>query len=408
MTSRIIFISSLILTFIAFIKNYHRLSIHSKTIILNQPTITNDSLLPNTITTTETQTSSIQSNNLNKTLPKPHNNHNFFSPISYIHIPKTGGSTIINHLISWAGNESVCNEMELYPGEKIGTCPIRCEPYYNSKKYTIYSGHIGFGFCNKISKSIMDNGFIFATFRQPVNRMVSYIRMMLDPSRTFYGKGQSQMYHIPQKKIFVDANGTRYMTKIKFVPVPKINHITNGRRQRGSKKIMIRIPLAQQNQTSSPTTSFNTIAYVNSLIQATNSSKMLRDKRIRSVRKALLKLGKKQASMLCHYNKTWMEQTMSDKILLQCALNNLNRLNAIGITENLNDLIPVLKVQLPWLIPQTFMSWSKYNEARNNELTISSTSLKILQQYAQVDIKVYEEAIKLAESHHQLYVERFS
>jgi hypothetical protein len=218
----------------------------------------------------------------------------------------------------------------------------------------MFSGHIGFGFCDEVAQDFERDAFIFAVLRNPVDRIVSYIDMMLDPTRHFFGRGESALYQ--------GATLDGYLQVDRVISTSDLLNSTLARIIPG---------------------------------------------KVRALRKSLMKQGKIQATMLCHYNKTLVKTTMSDHQLLQCALKNLHRLDAVGITERLDDLVPILTTQLT-VIPDSFKKWPRRNEARGNRTKISATSHQILQRYAAVDIAVYREAVKLSAIQHARAMECLS
>ena len=85
--------------------------------------------------------------------------------------------------------------------------------------------------------------------------------------------------------------------------------------------------------------------------------------------------------------------TITEEFMLQRALENLEKMDVVGITEKLNRMIVQLKFHLGHIIFPSFQSWPEANEIPNNKKsTRDDESLRILQDWSWADQQLYKAA----------------
>ena len=88
--------------------------------------------------------------------------------------------------------------------------------------------------------------------------------------------------------------------------------------------------------------------------------------------------------------------TFTDEFLLNRAKTNLRKLDVIGITENLNDMISQLRFHLQLVYPG-FKTWPEANEIKvEKKSEIDLEAREILRKWSWADHALYEEALKLS------------
>jgi len=116
-------------------------------------------------------------------------------------------------------------------------------------------------------------------------------------------------------------------------------------------------------------------------------------------------LGVQQARFICGYHCMGPEAVVMAKNLtieqeadriMQRAMHNLPKINAIGVLERFPELIPQLKYQFDF-VPLAFKAWPRENTVKPKKKTVlSDQAMAILRQWARHDIILYERASKLA------------
>jgi hypothetical protein len=236
--------------------------------------------------------------------------------IQYIHIPKTGGTSIEKAMWGWNHGVVFRNNHVNIDGSNE-----KCAPA--SPNYFLLAGHRGYGFCKDIKES-KRGLFTFTALRDPVSRAIS----LYDMEKALKGK------------FFTRVFGTRPLKEW----------------------------LREFNKTE----------------------------KIEEGEAFLRFMGSQQARFLCGY-ECFLPKNKSmnhESYLLAKAKQNLPLVDAVGITERLNDIIPQLKLHLRWL-PVGFRSWPHNNERRGHS-DVDDQARAILASYSQTDMELYKMAEKIA------------
>lgn len=111
-------------------------------------------------------------------------------------------------------------------------------------------------------------------------------------------------------------------------------------------------------------------------------------------------MGSQQCRFLCGYECFLPKnRSMNDpNYLFERAKENLLKLDAVGVTERMDELIPQLKFHLRWL-PVGFNSWPHDNKVKNpdEKSEMDDDAWEILEQYSQPDMKLHALADELAD-----------
>jgi hypothetical protein len=114
---------------------------------------------------------------------------------------------------------------------------------------------------------------------------------------------------------------------------------------------------------------------------------------------ALLKyMATQQVRFMCGYecflpkNKTMNEPS----VMLARALKNIRKLDAVGITSAMNDLVDQLKLHFRWL-PTGFKVWPHANTAKVVKSRLDDQSRAILESWSKEDIALYKITEQIAE-----------
>ena len=107
-----------------------------------------------------------------------------------------------------------------------------------------------------------------------------------------------------------------------------------------------------------------------------------------------------QTRFLCGYEcmgpNVRGNETYTDAFMLRKAKANLRKLDVVGITERLDDLIPVLKMHLQ-LVPRGFSRWPESNSLPPSKKSkIDDEAKAILAKWAWADRELYAEADAIA------------
>ena len=93
-------------------------------------------------------------------------------------------------------------------------------------------------------------------------------------------------------------------------------------------------------------------------------------------------------------------ETYTDAFMLKRALANLNKIDAIGITERLNELIPILRLHLEF-VPPTFHKWPEANSMSGRRKSrLDAEAHAILDRWAWADRELYRVADAMAAKQH--------
>lgn len=135
-----------------------------------------DSVILTPSSISSSSSSSIQCSKHTKRNLKPGKSISF----QYIHIPKAGGTTIQESLISWGKKQSF--KTYIHDGGKLHwDCP---ETFFNKNPGLVLLGHRGYGYCqrfwNQTSLSPPPNLLVAVVLREPVSRFRSLFDYIMD------------------------------------------------------------------------------------------------------------------------------------------------------------------------------------------------------------------------------------
>lgn len=248
--------------------------------------------------------------------------------LQYVHLPKTGGTSVQLAMVRWTYYSSRNTLLFKSDEASIKGSSTICPP--GAEAASILIGHRGFGFCGEVERS--PRGLVtFATFRRSASRIVS----------------------------LVDYNVNRM----------------NPRAMR----LFGREPLA-------------------TLIKRYNSTRDVVEEG-----EALLRFaGSQQVRFMCGYEclgpNAAHNQTITLGFMMQRAMENVDKLDMIGLTEELNECIRQVRFHLALQRP-SFSEWPEANGAPGNKRRKSSVVLlmddeakAILDEWARPDQELYEHA----------------
>jgi hypothetical protein len=104
--------------------------------------------------------------------------------------------------------------------------------------------------------------------------------------------------------------------------------------------------------------------------------------------------GSQQVRFMCGYEcmgpNAYLNATMTLPFMMKRAIANLKKVDVIGLTEQLNDVIIQLKFHLPFL-KRRFGSWPDANEMSNRKKSLlDEQSMAIIEEWAKPDQQFYE------------------
>lgn len=105
-------------------------------------------------------------------------------------------------------------------------------------------------------------------------------------------------------------------------------------------------------------------------------------------------LGNQQTRYMCGYDCDSTKMTMEQ--MLARALQNLNQVEALGVTEALNDLLKQLQYKLFWF-PQKLSSWPEKNRHAGKKSVVDEQAWSILKAWSRNDVVLYEKALALSQ-----------
>jgi hypothetical protein len=242
----------------------------------------------------------------------------------YVHIPKTGGTSIQMEIAQWVFRTDVKIVLMKNDEPKIRGSSFACPPHVKEASYLI--GHRGFGYCEAIEMA-PKGLFTFATFRSSVSRIVS----LFD-----YNMGREELRSV---RVFGNTPLNTWVKRFNSTP-----ELEEGER--------------------------------------------------------LLRFhGSQQVRFMCGYEcigpNAWHNHTISLPYMMKRAVENLKKLDVIGLTEHLNDVIPQLRFHIPYL-PGGFKQWPVENHTTKNKRSVlDEQSLAILAEWGRPDAELYKIASEL-------------
>ena len=94
--------------------------------------------------------------------------------------------------------------------------------------------------------------------------------------------------------------------------------------------------------------------------------------------------------------------TYTEEYMLQRALENLRKTDAVAVTEHLDGLVDQLKLHIKW-IPARAQGWTHQNIVPNSmKSVLDDEAREILAKWGWADMKLYEEAREIALAKNQL------
>jgi hypothetical protein len=90
------------------------------------------------------------------------------------------------------------------------------------------------------------------------------------------------------------------------------------------------------------------------------------------------------------YSKTRAARFSEEEMLVQ-ALKNLNQTECVAVLDNLDSLIPQMKVHLPWYSPR-YKKFPLDNKHSGKKSTVNESNMKLLRKWMDVEIRFYEAA----------------
>jgi hypothetical protein len=102
--------------------------------------------------------------------------------IYHVHVPKTGGTSINHEFLSLGGEDGALLYTRLWKRRRTHFLKSGDYVFVGWNVFLIEEGHYHFGFSHSpLSQlDLPDNTFVFTCLRDPVDRMLSYYRMLLD------------------------------------------------------------------------------------------------------------------------------------------------------------------------------------------------------------------------------------
>lgn len=122
--------------------------------------------------------------------------------------------------------------------------------------------------------------------------------------------------------------------------------------------------------------------------------------------------GQQQSRFMCGYMCMGPiakgNKNLTEEVVLKTALKNLAKLDVIGLTEELDEMIPQLKFHLPQLIPRKFTVFPRENVYKRERSVLDDEARSIMKEWARVDEELYRQAKILYEKKKKLASECLS
>lgn len=114
--------------------------------------------------------------------------------------------------------------------------------------------------------------------------------------------------------------------------------------------------------------------------------------------------GSQQTRFMCGYECMGPDvyghkDEMTEEYMLQRAKENLRKMDVVGITEKLDQLINLLRFHLTW-VPKNFVSWPRDNVLVDTKFVkseLDEESRRILEEWSWTDRELYKEALEINE-----------
>lgn len=111
--------------------------------------------------------------------------------------------------------------------------------------------------------------------------------------------------------------------------------------------------------------------------------------------RAFVGLSKQQTSFMCGYNCIGIQgRKVPDEEKLRLALENLKKCDVVTIMEELDAFIPQLRMHVNW-VPEKLHHFPKENHHHGKHSVLSDRAKAIVREWASIDMKLYEEAVKI-------------
>lgn len=118
--------------------------------------------------------------------------------------------------------------------------------------------------------------------------------------------------------------------------------------------------------------------------------------------------GTQQVRFLCGYEcmgpNAYKNETITLNFMMERAIANLNKVDVVGITEELQKVIPQLKFHMN-LVPPRFGKWPESNEAPSRKPYLDAESLSILEEWGSADEVLWEIGKKIYSRQRQIAID---
>lgn len=251
----------------------------------------------------------------------------------FVHIPKTGGTTIQEGLNTWVqGNPHISVllwDQNAYMGSSFA-CPPKI------LTHTFLMGHRGYGFCKDVIRN-KDGLFTATAVRSPVSRMVS----LYDYNLFKRGTGKAQ-------KFFGNKDGANTHT-------------------------------------------------LKNLIKEYNATTDVIEEGERVLRYSGTQQCRFMCGFECLGPNSYKNETFTPEYLLERALENLRKTDCVAVTEKLNDLVAQLRFHLTYIPGNVNGWQTQNKLPLSMRSTLDEESRAILLKWAWADEQLYQEAAKIAQ-----------